>query len=213
MAQPSTSLDFTGGTQTDPGTTKRNTTGYVPAEKVPSQHLNWYFGNVSAWITYLKNLAGEALTWSAKHTFSAGLASGTAASSANDLVRLNEAATKNMSGGVLSSLGNGVASGDAVNKGQLDAVAGIVASGYISTAGTLSKQKGPVTCTNAGGAGAYNITIPGLTTTAVFQVQMVGALASGYYVEAIPATGVLAVNTKNAGGGISVPISFIVVSL
>jgi len=119
MAQPSTSLDFTGGTQIDPGATKRNTTGYVPAEKVPAQHLNWFLGNISAWITYLKNLAGEALTWTAKHTFSAGLSSGVAAGSANDLVRLNEAATKNMAGGVITNHGTPSASGDVVNKGFL----------------------------------------------------------------------------------------------
>jgi hypothetical protein len=90
MAKPGTYPTWDGGTSVDPGTTKKTTTGWVPGEKPPAQFLNWLFHWISQWINYLGNITAESLVWSAKHTFSAGLASGTAPSAATDVVRKNE---------------------------------------------------------------------------------------------------------------------------
>lgn len=49
----------------------KKTTGWLTDEAPPAASFNWFWTNVSAWITYLKNLAGETFTWTAAHIFSA----------------------------------------------------------------------------------------------------------------------------------------------
>lgn len=63
-------------------------TGYPAGGAVPtSGGLNWLFRTILAWLKYLDGLANEALTWTAKHTFEAGLSSDVAPVSAGDMVR------------------------------------------------------------------------------------------------------------------------------
>jgi hypothetical protein len=60
--------------------------GWSVRQKMPAQYLNWWKKLVYGWIQYLDGLTAEALTWVAKHTFSAGLATPTAPAAGNDVV-------------------------------------------------------------------------------------------------------------------------------
>src|SRR6266545_7336528 len=65
--------------------------GYALAGDVPASGvLNWLFNTILAWCKYLDGLTNEALTWAAKHTFGAGLASSVAPSAGTDVVRKTE---------------------------------------------------------------------------------------------------------------------------
>jgi len=64
--------------------------GFVASEKPPESYVNWAFRRIYDWLVYLDGLTNEALTWAAKHTFNAGLASGVAPSGATDVVRKTE---------------------------------------------------------------------------------------------------------------------------
>ncbi len=44
--------------------------GFVPETAAVPQHVNYLFANIKQHITYLRNLAAEAFTWTAAHTFS-----------------------------------------------------------------------------------------------------------------------------------------------
>lgn len=92
MAKPSTLPRWaTGGTAqvTEPTEAKKDL-GWVPLEKPGAQYFNWAMKLVYDWLVYLNGLTNESLTWAAKHTFSAGLASGAAPVAATDVVRKTE---------------------------------------------------------------------------------------------------------------------------
>jgi len=74
---------------TEPTEGKKDS-GWAPLEKPPAQYFNWWQKVVYLWAVYLDGLTNEALTWAAKHTFAAGLASGVAPTAATDVVRKNE---------------------------------------------------------------------------------------------------------------------------
>ncbi len=50
----------------------KSATGWVVGEKPFATHMNWLFNIICAWITYLKNLTSEALTWNARQSFNGG---------------------------------------------------------------------------------------------------------------------------------------------
>lgn len=58
---------------TEPAEGKKDL-GFEVGERPPAQVLNWWFGLVSLWVAWLNDLLGEALTWTAAHTFAGGLA-------------------------------------------------------------------------------------------------------------------------------------------
>lgn len=61
-----------GGAQiTEPLESKKDD-GWVPAEKPPAQYFNWLFKTLYDACVVLDGLLGQALTWTAKHTFSSG---------------------------------------------------------------------------------------------------------------------------------------------
>jgi hypothetical protein len=95
MAKPTTVPRWATGASADvvePPSGKLDA-GWVPGEKAPAQWWNWWRKGVSDWLAYVNGLAGEALTWTAKHTFSAGLATPVAPAADEDVV--NKAFAKN----------------------------------------------------------------------------------------------------------------------
>lgn len=51
----------------------QKTTGWAVNQVPPSSYFNWWQNKVGEWVVYLKNLASEAFTWAAFHTFGVGL--------------------------------------------------------------------------------------------------------------------------------------------
>jgi len=49
--------------------------GWNPGDAPTAQHLNWLFNNIYKWAQYLNGLTAEVLTWTAAHTFNAGISS------------------------------------------------------------------------------------------------------------------------------------------
>ncbi len=141
MAQPTDlptwATSATGIAGTTAPTSGQQLDGWVPGQKPPAQYFNWWQNRVGQWLSYLKNLTNEALTWSAKHTFAAGLASSVAPSAATDVVRKTELDTKAADSAVVHLAGaesvagvktfssspvvpTPVASGEAASKGYVD---------------------------------------------------------------------------------------------
>jgi hypothetical protein len=73
MAQPSQTprwADQPGAEITEPNEGKKGA-GWI-AEAPPHNYFNWWMNRVYLWCVYLQNLVGEALTWTARQTFSGG---------------------------------------------------------------------------------------------------------------------------------------------
>lgn len=70
MAKPASVVSWatTGGTRLQP-TAPEKAAGFAVGERVPARFLNWLYGVLGDWTTYLNGLEGEALTWTGAHSF------------------------------------------------------------------------------------------------------------------------------------------------
>jgi hypothetical protein len=88
MAKPSVLPEWASSASaaiTEP-TLAQKQAGWSVRQRLPAQYLNWWKKTVYQWVQYLDGLTAEALTWTAKHTFNAGLATPAAPAAANDVV-------------------------------------------------------------------------------------------------------------------------------
>jgi hypothetical protein len=103
MPKPTTLPEWATGasaTVTEPSLSQKQA-GWAVRQRPPAQYLNWWQKAVFSWLQYVDGLTGEALTWAAKHTFSAGLATPTAPAAGTDVVN------KTYADGLVSTLKSG----------------------------------------------------------------------------------------------------------
>jgi hypothetical protein len=233
MAQPSKLFHWAtsgGAVVTDPPSAKQDSGFQVLSgtpEKPAMDYVNSLLSNLFSWAGYVKNITGEALTWTAVQTFSAGISlasltlSGALSAASATLSGALTAASATLSGslhaasavisgslsaasaaiGALSgatvSLTGALTAASATLSGAINAASGSV-SGALH-AGTLNAGTGSGTALTASGTAVFNNNI-----AVAAQIHQTGGAGSGGIRTENRLSGVVA-NIPSTGGNGSGP--------
>lgn len=141
MSQPSKLPEWNSGVanQTEPSAPKK-VLGWVVNEAAASSYFNWILYTIYLWCVYLKNLASEALTWTALQTF-------------NEAIVVIATTGTNVIGGMFTGKGNqsGVSGQGGASAGAGGSFAGGASSGpgIVGVGGTGGGVGGQLTPSTA----------------------------------------------------------------